>query len=182
MKVGRNVIIACSNSDKKAQKKLFYSCKPTFMAIAMRYVNDPDTAKDVVQESFIKIFDNLNDLKNPEAFEAWSRRIVINTALNKYHANRRLKEYEIPTNGREFHGVNLQPQIINQLDAAYLLELIDTMPEGYKLVFNLYLIDGFSHKEIAEILGIAESTSRSQLTKGKKFLQKKLQELNIQFS
>lgn len=171
MKNLEEILKGCINHEKKAQQTLFYNFKSLYKSIALRYLQDTELAKEVVQLSFIKIFNNIDDLKKVSAFESWSRRIVINTALNESKKRKIRNDLFVVSNDDEYVQYdNVELELIRKIDNEQLIELINTMPEGYRTVFNLYMIDGYSHEEISKMLGIEKSTSRSQLTKAKKKL------------
>ena len=134
----------------------------------MRYARHEMEAEDILQDAFIKIFDKINRFEFKGSFEGWVRRIVINTALKNY-SKKSFKQEQI---GLEtYPELPLEPEIYAHLHEEELLRLIGKLPEGYRLVFNLNVIEGYNHKEIANMLGIQESTSRSQLVKARKMLQ-----------
>lgn len=126
-------------------------------------------AEDVLQDAFIKVFDNIDKFQFKGSFEAWIRRIVINTALKNYQR----KHFHQEKMGLEMEAIDLpvEPSIFAHLDEEALLDLIARLPDGYRVVFNLYAIEGYSHKEIAEMMNIKEGTSRTQLLKARKWLQ-----------
>jgi RNA polymerase sigma-70 factor (ECF subfamily) len=141
------------------------------MGICLRYVRYKEEAEDIFQEAFIKIFKTIHTLQKTEAIGSWVKRIVINTAVNHYYAN--LKYHNQP----DTEGVDLSDEsgdILSQLTLQALLSMIQEMPEGYRLIFNLYVIDGYSHAEIAQLMHISEGTSKSQLSRAKDFLKKEL--------
>jgi len=179
MKNLENILRECLQHDKKSQHLLFNNFKDLYMGIAIRYMKNRELAKDVVQLSFIKIFENLDTLKKLATFESWSRRIVINTALNELKKSSKYEETPFSEESVEFKELfDVEISEILKIDNKQLIELINTLPEGYRTVFNLYMIDGFSHKEIAITLGISENTSRSQLSKAKKNLMAKIDKLS----
>lgn len=141
----------------------------------MRYARHHMEAEDVLQDAFIKIFDHLHQFQNKGSFEGWIRRVVVNTAL---------KTFDRKSFTHEQYGLEIredfsaaEPSVFSQLSEAELLGLIARLPEGYRIVFNLYAIEGYSHAEIADTLGVQESTSRSQLVKARKMLQAMVMEL-----
>lgn len=140
--------------------------------VALRYVSNGAEADDILQETFIRVFEQLNTYRDQGMLGAWIRRITINTALQQYRKQQvRQKhhdhyEEEIPT-----YAVN---DCIQTLDLEAILEKIQALPEGYRVVFNLYAIEGFTHKEIGELLGINEGTSKSQYSRAKKLLQQQI--------
>lgn len=131
-------------------------------------------AEDMLQDAFVKIFRNISQFKFEGSFEGWIRRIVVNTAL-KHCAKKKIYFDEIKPDSNYNHS--MEPQAYNHLGETDLLKLIQQLPEGYKLVFNLHIIEGYSHEEIADMLHIKDSTSRSQLVKARRFLQNEILKL-----
>ncbi len=165
------LIEACLSDDRTAQKELFELYAPTMMALALRYCRDSHEAEDVLQEGFVKIFSNLYQYSGKGNFEGWMKKIFINIALK----NKTKKSYTNEIPGLDpYMETSVMPTIIDSLSEDEITQVIDSMPEGYKRVFNLYVIEGYSHKEIGELLKIGESTSRSQLVKARKMMQSKL--------
>ena len=144
------------------------------MVVCMRYSNNRMEAEDLLQDGFIKIFDNIAKFKQEGSLEGWIRRIIVNIALNKIRATKMLFE-DISTKAEVF--LNDDATIVDKLSEQDLLNIINKLPNGYKYVFNMYAIEGYSHKEIADNLGIEEASSRSQYAKAKKYLQQKVQHL-----
>lgn len=143
--------------------------------VAFRYVNDGSVAEDVLQEAFIKVFKKIDTFENSGSFEGWLRRTVVNTAINYYNSIKResekLAEYTVEAE----NDVNEEQGLDDNYTLQELTDAVNSLPEGYKVVFNLYAIDQYSHKEIAEALNITEGTSKSQLFKARAFLKKILQ-------
>jgi RNA polymerase sigma factor (sigma-70 family) len=166
----RSVIEAAARGDIKAFKRVFDFYLPKMRPVSLRYSYTDFEADDILQEAFIKIFHNLKDFRFEGSFEGWIRRIVVNTALNhnkknsNYHASEQIEEAmeEEDESITSFEGT----------EASELMNLIEQLPDGYKTVFNLYVFEDFSHKEIGDILGISEGTSRSQYSKAKKMIKK----------
>ena len=147
------------------------------MGLSRRYTSSREEAEDVFQEAFIKIFKHLDSVEEYRYLDRWVIRTSINTAINYYHKNKRHHEYlavDVIETFDEQDG-----NIIDQLDNENLLALIRKLPEGYRLVFNLYVIEGYKHWEIGEMLGISENTSKSQLSRAKTLLKEKLALLGI---
>ncbi len=168
------IIKGCINENKKCQRELFGLLGGKMLFVCKRYARYPEEAKDILQEGFIKVFDNITKFRGEGSFEGWVRRIMINTALKYYRKSCFQKEIS----GLEsYQEGSEEPDIYKQLGERELLELINQLPDGYKIVFNLYVIEGYSHKEIAETLAISAGTSRSQLVKARRMLQKQIQEL-----
>lgn len=149
------------------------------MAVCMRYAGNRMEAEDMLQDAFIKIFDHLNTFKMEGSLEGWVRRIVVNTSINKLRS-KKVRFEELSESGEEMQFQD--ESIIDRMSEKDLLKLISEMPQGYRYVFNMYAIEGLSHKEIADNLGIEEASSRSQYAKAKKYLQHqiiKLEKINL---
>ena len=171
------LIEGCVNNDKLCQRALFERMKGKMFSVCMRYANSRMAAEDILQEGFIKVFKSLPSFRFQGSFEGWVRRIIINTALSNYRFAASQFEMSMPEQTPEN---SVDASIIDRLNEEEILKLIDSLPAGYKLVFNLYVIEGYSHKEIAEMLKINEGTSRSQFAKARIALQQKLKNLEIQ--
>lgn len=171
------VIEGCIKNKRKAQIELYTHYAPMLMAVCLRYVADKSEAEDILQDSFFKILKNIKEYKGKGHFENWMKKIVVNTAITNFH--REKKHYyheEIET----VKDVDLQIKITphHELEVKELYELLKTMPEGYRIIFNLYAIEGFKHKEIAEKLNIDESTSKTQYLRAKNWIVKRMKKLN----
>lgn len=136
-------------------------------AVCLRYARTPADAADILQEGFLKVYSKLEQFQFQGSFEGWIRRIMVNTALRTYQKQRFDHEY---TGYEQLPDAPVDPDAISALSEAELLRVISQLPEGYRVVFNLVAIEGYSHAEVAETLGIQESTSRSQLTKARRWL------------
>lgn len=162
------LIAKCIEKDPVAQKKLFDMFTNRMYAICLRYAGDRDEAKDFLQEGFIRVFKNLKQFEFKGSFEGWVKRIFVNTAIEFYRKNAKdmsVSGYE----GIENQGID--DHTFENLKVADLMQLVQQLPKGYKTVFNLFAIEGFSHEEIAEQLGVTVSTSKSQLFKARLQLQ-----------
>lgn len=167
------ILSGCKRSDPFFQKELVTRFAPMLMTVARRFCRDIPAAEDVLQEGFILIFKNINSFNSEiGSFEAWLRKIIINTALK--HIRKSSYKFELPTEIL-IDERNVMPDIMSKLSLDEILKLINTLPPGYKEVFNLYVFDDYSHEEIAELLGIAQGTSRSQLARARKLLQEQVQ-------
>ena len=164
----KELIKGCIQEDRYYQQELFRRYAGKMLMVCMRYARHEMEAEDLLQDAFIKVFDNINKFEYKGSFEGWIRRIVINTALKNY-SKKCFKQEQIGL--ENYPDLPLEPEIYAHLQEEELLRLIAKLPEGYRLVFNLYAVEGYSHKEIADMLGIQESTSRSQLVKARKMLQ-----------
>jgi len=160
---------AIANS-RKAQKELFDLHAPKMLSVCRYYINNLQEAEDVMLSTFFKAFQKLKSFKNEGNFEGWLRRIMVNECLS-FH---RKKKVHFVTDEIEVISQCSENSIVSDYDVAELQLLIDDLPKGYKMVFVLYAIEGYKHQEIAELLQISESTSKSQLFKARKMLQRKL--------
>lgn len=133
----------------------------------MRYCQNQEDAEDALMETFVKVFDHIRSFSHQGSLEGWIRRIAVNTSLNKIRARRQTETLE-----PELHDTEIGDDALNRLETIELLEMIGRLPEGYRMVFNLYAVEGYSHHEIAGMLGIEEVTSRTQLAKARRALQK----------
>jgi RNA polymerase sigma-70 factor (ECF subfamily) len=171
------IITGCLQGQRKAQKALFERYSPIFMGICLRYITEKQCAEDVMIMAFRKIFDRIGQFRNDGSFEGWMKRIVVNEAL--MHIRSTKSVHLVSESDSAAQQLAAPPSDI-QLDTEILMTLIGELPQGYRTVFNLYAIDGFTHQEIAKQLGITESTSKSQLHKARKILIDKLESLRLQ--
>lgn len=172
----KKLIQACIKEDKTAQKRLYELYAPKMYFVCLRYARHELEAQDMLQDGFIKVFDNLAQFRSKGSFEGWIRRIMVNTSLN-YCRKSSFKQEQIGI--ADYQDKVVSSKAISNMSEQELLKLIQQMPDGYRLVFNLYVIEGYSHKEIGEMLNISESTSRSQLAKSRKWMQNLLTEQKI---
>lgn len=161
------ILRGVKKNKRKAQKALYEKYNALFMAIAVRYLKHPQEAEDVVAESFIKIFTKIKTFKDSGSFEGWMKRIVINECLMKLRQNKK-KHLYIPLDDVD---IEMDATVLDKMSADEILAVIGELPEGYRTVFNLYVIEGLKHREIAEELGISIHTSKSQLIMAKRKLQ-----------
>ncbi|ELR68738.1 RNA polymerase ECF-type sigma factor [Fulvivirga imtechensis AK7] len=171
------LVTGCKAENPKAQRYLYEKYSSLLMGICSRYCRNRKEAEDVFQESFVKIFTKIGSLKDPETLMGWMKQIAVNTAINNYHKTKRHEaNYSLNEDmDTEDHSYT---QILDNLTDQYILHLLQQLPEGYRMVFNLYEVEGYTHKEIGKILEIAEGTSKSQLSKCKALLREKLKELH----
>ena len=168
-----SLIKACSNGDSKAFRKIYEIHSGTMYSICLRYMNNEDEAKDALQEGFIKVFKNISKFKFTGSFEGWMKRIFVNSSIElirkrKMHLDvSELNSNELPLTAKIETG---------SLDAEKMMTLVQQLPEGYRTVFNMFIVDGYSHKEISNYLEISESTSKTQLFKARKQLQEWLKD------
>jgi RNA polymerase sigma-70 factor (ECF subfamily) len=172
----KELIKACIDEKKSAQKYLYDRFSSTMYFVCLRYARHELEAQDILQDGFIKVFDHIAQFKFQGSLEGWIKRIMINTALN----HRRKASFKNEQIGLEdYQDKVVNSKAISNMSEKELLDAIQQMPDGYRVVFNLYVVEGYSHKEIGEMLKITESTSRSQLAKSRKWMQKLLNYLKI---
>ena len=158
-----------------AQKKIYELHSPAMMAVCVRYVGDYETARDVLQDGFIKVFTKIDSYNGTGAFGGWIRRIFVTTALEYLRRNDALKQ-SIRLEDVNMQIENVEMSAVEKLSVDELMKMIAELPHGFRTVFNLFAIEGYSHSEIAETLNIAESTSRSQYLRARAILQKNIQQ------
>lgn len=165
MLIEENIIERCRKQDPEAQKIIYDKYAPLFYSICLRYLNNRMDAEDALVEGFYKIFSKIGQYKDQGSFEGWMKRIVINECLMKIRKGNNLNMHLDIT---EAYGLGEDSGIISDLNYKSLISLMDELPDGYRTVFNLYVVEGYKHREIAEILGISINTSKSQLILAKK--------------
>lgn len=165
-------IKGCINEERKAQRKVYETYYPVLLAIVRRYIRDDEEVLDVLNQGYIKIFKKVNKYHFENSFEGWCKRIVINTALDHLRSSKRYRDLF------SFDAIMPAKQIfndgLNELSISELMQIIDTISPISKVVFNMFAIDGYSHKEIAEHLGISVGTSKWHLSSARKQIQSKL--------
>ncbi len=168
------LIAGCRKGESWARKKLYETYAPTMMSLCLRYVNNKETARDLLQDGFIKVFTKIDTYSGSGAFGGWIYRVFVTTALEYLRKAGTMKPTLIIDDYTEtLHDVDVSA--LEQLSADDLLACVAQLPTGYRTVFNLYAIEGYSHKEIGEVLGISEITSRSQFVRARNVLQKNIQ-------
>jgi RNA polymerase sigma factor (sigma-70 family) len=168
------LIEGCRRKDRAAQKSIYDQMAGKMLSLCSRYIKDKMEAEDVLVTSFLKVFDRIDQFKNEGSFEGWVRKIVVNESLTYLRKNKAMYiETDLEVADRE-PDLNIAD---THLEADDLLKLVAELPAGYRIVFNMYAIDGYSHKEIAVQLGISENTSKSQLSRARSHLQARLLEL-----
>lgn len=170
------LIEGCRRQNRQAQQALYELYSGKMYALCCRYVKDKMEAEDVLVVAFTKIFERIHQYKGDGSFEGWIRRVMVNESLGFLRKNKNMYvETDIEAAEREPN----YEQLDSALEAEDLMKLIEGLPTGYRVVFNLYAIDGYSHQEIAGQLGISENTSKSQLSRARMQLQKRLLELDV---
>jgi RNA polymerase sigma-70 factor (ECF subfamily) len=168
-----DLINGCLAGDRRMQELLYQRFSPKMYAVCLRYASNADDAQDLLQEGFIKVYRNLAKFRKEGSFEGWMRRVFVNTAIEHYR-----KKVNLNSIGdREEQTIaDSSLNILDQLGEQDIIRLVQELAPGYRSVFNMYVIEGYSHKEIGEIMGISEGTSKSQLARAKAILQKKVEE------
>jgi RNA polymerase sigma-70 factor (ECF subfamily) len=163
------ILQGCLKNSAAAQRELYNRYSPKMLAVCYRFAHNREDAEDMLQEGFIKVFSQIHTFQNKGAFEGWIRRIIVHTCINNLKKNKRFNESLdiVHANGVQIREESV-PSIVQ---AKQIVECIRILPIGYRTVLNLYAIEGYSHKEIADMLDIEESTSRSQYTRAKQMLE-----------
>jgi len=173
------LIIACKKQDRNAQQALYERYAPVMMAVCMRYCKEEEAALDLLHDGFIRIFTQIGSYSGKGSFEGWLRRIFVNLALENFRKekqkNRFMEEYSYQmANETENNGDNDDLLDIENIPREEVMEMIRDLPPGYRMVFNLFIFEELSHREIAQMLGIKEAASRSQFFRAKKILKNKI--------
>ena len=169
----KELVEGCIREDRYYQRLLWERFSKKLMALCMRYCQNQEEAEDALMEAFVKIYDHLPNFRFQSSLETWMRRVCVNISINKLRARKQIftdiseSEYEIGYDDFSF----------DRLGVNQLMKLVQSLPDGYRMVFSLFAIEGYSHREISETLGIDEGTSRSQLAKARKALQNMLYKL-----
>ncbi len=165
----------CIKGDGNAQNELYRRYAPKLWGVCLRYAKNQMSAEDILQEGFIRIFTYLDRFENKGSFEGWMRRTMVNTAINYYKKNlSTAKEAEYH---EYMSGKSNDADALSTLSHQELLKLVQSMPNGYRTVFNLYIIEGYSHRDIAESLQISENTSKSQLSRARAYLKERIRNI-----
>lgn len=178
------IVEGCLRGERRSQELLFKQFYGKMMAVCLRYISDRDTAQEVLQEGFIKVFDKLEVFDFKGSFEGWIRRIIANTAIDTIRKNKRnpfLSDQDNDFKQEVVNELEEKEKIeLTEVKAEVAMEAISKLSPAYRTVFNLYVLEDYSHKEIAAMLGINEGTSKSNLAKAKMNLQRHLKEQFIQ--
>ncbi|MBO6518349.1 MAG: RNA polymerase sigma factor [Bacteroidia bacterium] len=174
MKSDEELIKGCIREDRHMQGLLYQKYADKMFAVCLRYSNSREEAEDVLQEAFIKIFDKISKFRQEGSFEGWMRRIMVNTALRSW--DKRARKFE-PGNLDDITEPAQPAHVLDGIGAKEIMQMIRRLPEGYKVVFNLFAVEGYSHKEIGELLNINESTSRSQYARARKNLMQMIEKI-----
>jgi RNA polymerase sigma factor (sigma-70 family) len=166
----QELIAGCVSNKREFQKLLYQKFAGKMLSLCFRYFKNKQEAEDVLQDGFVKVFKNIDKFQGTGSFEGWIKRIMVNTALEEL----RKKKREFFT--QDIDDLYIQPESVDKTDSGIntkdLINYIQALPDGYKLVFNLFVIEGYSHGEISQMLNVSEGTSKSQLSKARVYLQK----------
>jgi RNA polymerase sigma factor (sigma-70 family) len=169
----KSLIKKASTNNREAQEQLFAQHSPKMLGVCRQYVKDLHHAEDLMLQGFLKVFTNLQKFKNEGSFEGWIRRIMVNTCLSYLR-----KKNLVDLSDEEYVFNDAATESLENTSLEDIQKLIDKLPNGYKMVFNLFAIEGYKHSEIAAQLDISESTSKSQLFKARKLLQENYYKMN----
>ena len=172
----QQIIELCAKHDRKAQQVLYDKYSRLLLGVCLRYATDKAEAEDILQDSFLKIFFSIKDFTGSGSFIGWLRKVAVNTAITHYHKN---LKYRYHVDIEEY--VTIEAGVMSFEEDFYtsdeLYKVLNELPTGYRMVFNLYAVEGFKHKEIAEMLGIDTNTSKSQYSRAKAVIRDKLEKL-----
>lgn len=171
------LIEGCIRKDAQCQKAVFDRYGSKLLGVSVRYARNNADAEDILQDAFIKVFEKINQFRHEGSFEGWMRRIVVNVALKKYKVLRYSSEQTDKDIAEHEDIIHNDASAYAHLSEKDLLKLINELPDGYRLIFNMYVIEGYKHEEIAALLQINAGTSRSQLAKARNLLQKQILQL-----
>ncbi|HNW97820.1 MAG TPA: RNA polymerase sigma factor [Bacteroidales bacterium] len=178
MNINTEIIEACKKNERSAQKFVYEKFFSRFYAVCVRYIKDREEALEVLNDGFINMFKNIEQYKCDGSFEGWARRIIVNKAIDYIRSNKKYKEVFKYID--DYKDVPVKIEIEEDMfDINELYDMVHNLPNIYRMVFNLYAIDGFSHKEIAERIGVSEGTSRWYLSESRKMLKEKLTLVSI---
>ncbi len=174
----QQLIKKCLAKEDGSLDELYRRFSPRLFGICIRYSKSKEEAEDLLHDGFIRILHHLNEFRHEGSFEGWLKRIMVTTAINHYRKHHgKIVASEMVTREEDSDYSN---NVLEQMAAKDIIQLIDELPDGYRIVFNLYVIEGYKHREIAEILDITESTSKSQFMKARKVLVQKLSRLELE--
>lgn len=163
----------CFRGDRRFQQMLYDMFSSKMFGVCMRYANEYNAAQDLLQEGFVKVFRNIDKFRGEGSFEGWVRRIFVNTAIEHYR--KQVNLYALVDNDAKAYE-NYDSNALETLKEQDIVKMIQKLSHGYRTVFNLYVVEGYSHKEIGDLMGISEGTSKSQLARARYLLQKMITE------
>ena len=172
----QDLVKGCQRGKAKYQRLLYERYAPKMLGICMRYFHSKEEAQDALQDGFVKIYSKIKGFKGDGSFEGWIRRIMVNTSLNLYRSNlKRMYHSDVDDEKVQIADSSVD---YDQFNVQDIMKLIQDLPDGYRIIFNMFEIDGYSHKEIANSLQISVNTSKSQLLKARAHLRKELERLH----
>lgn len=169
------LIEGCISGNPRAQKQLYDTFSGKMMGVCLRYCKNQETAEDAIQEGFIKVFSKISEYNHIGSFEGWIRRIMVNTSLDLLRKNKK-HAFQVDVDELEFMLTDNE-LVTGNMATEELLNILKTLPDGYRVVFNMFAIEGYSHKEIAEQLGVSENTSKSQYSRARAYLRDAIERL-----
>ena len=172
----KQLINGCLNGERGAQKELYFLYSRKMMGLCMRYVGNRETACDLLQDGFVKVFTSLNTYSGTGSFEAWMRKIFVNVTIEHF------RKKDILYDSMDLESIQSSIEdnsTVSRLSAEMIMELVQQLPDGFRTVFNLFAIEGYSHKEIGDMLQISEATSRSQYARARQWLKSRMEEEGI---
>jgi len=172
----QQIIDGCAKQDRKSQQVLYDKYSRLLLGVCLRYVSDKAEAEDILQDSFLKIFFNIKDFSGTGSFIGWLRKVAVNTAITHYHKNLKYR-YHVDIDEYVSAETGVTSFEEDFFTSDELFKVLNELPTGYRMVFNLYAVEGYKHKEIAEILGIDTNTSKSQYSRAKAVIRDKLEKL-----
>lgn len=172
----KEIIEKCRHGDRTAQIELYKVLAPKMFALCIRYMENRDDAEDILQEGFVTLFSRIGDFAESGSFEGWARRIFVNTALMSLRKKNALKMSDSIDSALNISSK--EPNPVHNIEYKEILRLIASLPTGYRTAFNMFAVEGYSHSEIADALGISPATSRSQVMRARAILQEKLRLMN----
>lgn len=173
----KEIIRQCLNNERQAQFKLYEKYSPALFGVCLRYAKNSTDAEDILQEGFIKVFRYLKDFGGRGSFEGWLRKIMVNSALNFYKRKNLISKGVDPETVQYYVATENDVNAVAKMNHEELLNIIKNLPDGYRTVFNLNVIEGYSHKEIGSLMQISVNTSKSQLSRARKSLKRTISEL-----
>jgi RNA polymerase sigma-70 factor (ECF subfamily) len=169
-----DIVVKCAAGDSKAQETLYYLFASKMFGVCLRYAKDYNEAEDNLQDGFVKVFTNIKNFRHEGSLEGWIRRIMVNVSLEKFRKQRSLFPVE---DVGVFEAFQYTEEILDLITSEELLSLVQQLPPRYKMVFNLFVIEGYSHQQVSEAMGIDVGTSKSDLARARKILKRKVNKL-----
>ncbi|PLX01008.1 MAG: hypothetical protein C0594_14810 [Marinilabiliales bacterium] len=167
----KKLVMACIRKEAGSLDALYHMFSSRMFGICLRYAGNRMEAEDLLHDGFIKVLGNLKKFRFEGSFDGWMRRLMVNTAINNYRKKSIRVEQDLDSKETAEIPLESKQDALSELSAGELMELVQNLPEGYRMVFNLYVIEGYKHQEIAQMLDVTESTSKTQLAKARKQLQ-----------